>query len=127
MENVLCRVHPNYTLEFHIDTDEANASGLRTGDMVQVISVDGYHEMHTFIKQRVLVLNFGSSSVKYKVFEMPSEKIVRQGKADLPSDVEMILREIQNTEIRLSRQQSSVCSRAGRPDHGETGRSVKAH
>jgi acetate kinase len=90
LENVLCRVNPNYTLEFHIDTDEANASGLRTGDMVQIIALDGYHEMHTFVKKRVLVLNFGSSSVKYKLFDMPSEKIVRQGKAELPSDVDKI-------------------------------------
>ncbi|MDF2720907.1 MAG: acetate kinase [Paenibacillus sp.] len=90
LENVLCRVNPNYALEFHIDTDEANACGLRTGDTVQIVAIDGYHEMHTFVRKRVLVLNFGSSSVKYKVFEMPSEKIVRQGKVDLPADVNAI-------------------------------------
>lgn len=94
LENVLCRVHPNYMLEFHIDTDEANASGLRTGDMVQVVAVHGYHELHTFKKKRVLVLNFGSSSVKYKVFEMPSERMLRKGVADLPSDVEAIFAQI---------------------------------
>lgn len=94
LENVLCRVSPSYTLEFHIDTDEANACGLRTGDTVQIVTVDGYHELHTFVRRRVLVLNFGSSSVKYKVFEMPSEKIVRQGKVDLPADVDAIFAEV---------------------------------
>jgi len=79
LENVLCRVSPNYTLEFHIDTDEANASGLQTGDLVQIIAVDGFHELRTFKKRKVLVLNCGSSSVKFKVFDMPSEKILFQG------------------------------------------------
>ncbi len=35
--NVLVRVKPNYRLEFHIDTDEANASLLNNGDKVQVL------------------------------------------------------------------------------------------
>ncbi|MBO9605291.1 MAG: acetate/propionate family kinase [Paenibacillaceae bacterium] len=94
LENVLCRVNPNYALEFHIDTDEANACGLRTGDTVQIVTVDGYHERHTFTKKRVLVLNFGSSSVKYKVFDMPSERIVRQGRIDLPADVDAIFEQV---------------------------------
>lgn len=79
LENVLCRVNPNYLLEFHIDTDEANAAGLRNGDLVQVVSVSGYHSLRTFKKKKVLVLNCGSSSVKYKLFDMPSEKILLQG------------------------------------------------
>lgn len=79
LENVLCRVSNNYVAEFHIDTDEANASGLKTGDMVQVVAIDGYHELGTFKKQKVLVLNCGSSSVKFKLFQMPSENILQQG------------------------------------------------
>jgi len=79
LERVLCRVNPNYTLEFHIDTDEANASGLATGDLVKLIAVDAVHEMQTFIQKRVLVLNCGSSSVKFKVYEMPHEVIVQEG------------------------------------------------
>lgn len=35
--NVLVRVSPSYTLDFHIDTDEANAFGLRNGDMATVL------------------------------------------------------------------------------------------
>lgn len=31
---VLCRVSPNYKLEFHLDTDEANAALLKNGDLV---------------------------------------------------------------------------------------------
>lgn len=79
LEKVLCRVHQDYSLEFHIDTDEANASGLVTGDVVKVIRVDSVHELHTFTRKRVLVLNCGSSSVKYKVYEMPSEQITQCG------------------------------------------------
>jgi acetate kinase len=78
LENVLCRVHPQYQLEFHIDTDEANAAGLKNGDLVQVIRVDAFHELHTFKPQRVLVLNCGSSSVKYKLYQMPGEVILQQ-------------------------------------------------
>jgi len=37
-ENVLVRVNPNYDLDFHIDTDEANAAGLRSGDKVILIN-----------------------------------------------------------------------------------------
>jgi acetate kinase len=81
LENVLCRVHPSYVLEFHIDTDEANASGLITGDLVRIVSVDGFHEIGTFKRKKVLVLNCGSSSIKYKLFDMPSEKIIAQGNA----------------------------------------------
>lgn len=84
LENVLCRVHPQYLLEFHIDTDEANAAGLANGSMIRVVSVDGFHELGeeevgTFRKQKVLVLNCGSSSVKYKTYEMPEEVITAEG------------------------------------------------
>lgn len=36
-ENVLCRVADNYALDFHIDTDEGNAAGLKTGEKVELI------------------------------------------------------------------------------------------
>ena len=35
-ENVLARVNPNFALEFHVDTDEANAASLKNGDEVVV-------------------------------------------------------------------------------------------
>ncbi|MGB9860545.1 MAG: phosphate propanoyltransferase [Moorellaceae bacterium] len=37
-QNVLVRVHPNFRLEFHIDTDEANACLLANNALVQVIA-----------------------------------------------------------------------------------------
>ncbi|MDD4851534.1 MAG: phosphate propanoyltransferase [Gemmiger sp.] len=37
-ENVKIRVDPSFTLEMHIDTDEANAAGLKTGDKVSLVS-----------------------------------------------------------------------------------------
>ncbi len=35
-ENVVVRVSDKYSLEFHVDTDEANAAGLKTGDVVHI-------------------------------------------------------------------------------------------
>ncbi|MHB1127872.1 MAG: phosphate propanoyltransferase [Bacillota bacterium] len=37
MENVLARVSPHFKLEMHIDTDEANAALLRSGDQVRLL------------------------------------------------------------------------------------------
>lgn len=41
LENVICRVKDNFTSEIHIDTDEANAVGARTGDVVTIITGRG--------------------------------------------------------------------------------------
>jgi|GEM_PF-4619 len=80
LENVLCRVHKDYRLEFHLDTDEANAAGLKNGAEVEVIvpkeNDDTYNEIRLHEKQLVLVLNCGSSSVKYKLYEMPTKKLL---------------------------------------------------
>lgn len=38
--NVLIRVDDSFVLDFHIDTDEANASGLKTGDHVYIVRKD---------------------------------------------------------------------------------------
>lgn len=37
LENVLVRVHPEFKLEMHVDTDEANGLGLKNGDHVEVL------------------------------------------------------------------------------------------
>jgi propanediol utilization protein len=39
-DKVIVRVHPSFVPELHIDTDEANAAGLKNGDHVQIISED---------------------------------------------------------------------------------------
>lgn len=38
LERVLCRTGKGHELELHLDTDEANACGLKNGDLVQVLS-----------------------------------------------------------------------------------------
>jgi putative phosphotransacetylase len=35
-EDVVVRVGPKYSLEFHVDTDEANTAGIKTGDVVHI-------------------------------------------------------------------------------------------
>lgn len=35
-EDVVVRVSPQYSLEFHVDTDEANAAGIVTGDFAHI-------------------------------------------------------------------------------------------
>jgi putative phosphotransacetylase len=35
-EDVVVRVGPKYSLEFHVDTDEANTAGIKTGDFVHI-------------------------------------------------------------------------------------------
>ncbi|AGL90070.1 Putative propanediol utilization protein [Candidatus Phytoplasma australiense] len=37
LEQVLCRVHPDFVLECHLDTDDASAFLLKTGDQVTLI------------------------------------------------------------------------------------------
>ncbi|MFT9846938.1 phosphate propanoyltransferase [Aneurinibacillus sp. REN35] len=38
-DKVMVRVHASYGLDFHVDTDEANAAGLQTGDLVEILGV----------------------------------------------------------------------------------------
>ena len=35
--NVLVRIHESFTLELHLDTDEANAAGLKNNDKVKIV------------------------------------------------------------------------------------------
>ncbi|MBN3526274.1 phosphate propanoyltransferase [Paenibacillus apiarius] len=37
-ENVIARVSPNFALDMHIDTDEANAAGVKNGDTAEIIA-----------------------------------------------------------------------------------------
>lgn len=39
--DVIVRVHQDYQLDFHVDLDEGNAAGLKTGDQVKVIGKNG--------------------------------------------------------------------------------------
>jgi propanediol utilization protein len=39
--DVLVRVSPDYQLELHLDTDEANAAGLRAGDFAVLRKTGG--------------------------------------------------------------------------------------
>jgi putative phosphotransacetylase len=37
LENVIARVSDNFALDMHIDTDEANAAGAKTGDTAEIV------------------------------------------------------------------------------------------
>lgn len=77
LENVLCRVNKNYSLEFHVDTDEGNAANLKNGDLVEVIELDACRELRVMSPKTILLFNCGSSSIKYKLYEMPN-KVIRE-------------------------------------------------
>jgi len=36
-DNVLIRIHESFVLDFHLDLDEANAAGLKTGDQIRIL------------------------------------------------------------------------------------------
>lgn len=38
LHHVVARVHESYALDMHIDTDEANAAGAKTGDIGEIVS-----------------------------------------------------------------------------------------
>lgn len=40
-EKVLARVNDQFALEFHVDTDEANAASLKNGDEVELVKFEG--------------------------------------------------------------------------------------
>jgi putative phosphotransacetylase len=41
-DNVLIRVDESFVLDFHIDLDEANAAGLKTGDKVRILGLSAF-------------------------------------------------------------------------------------
>lgn len=50
--DVLIRVNKNYRLDFHIDTDEANAALIFTGDLCQLESVESHHNKYVSLKEK---------------------------------------------------------------------------
>ncbi|MBL0388479.1 phosphate propanoyltransferase [Tumebacillus sp. ITR2] len=56
-EHVSARVSPKYKLDFHLDTDEANAAGVQTGDEAEVIELDGLHEQEHFHGNEIVRVN----------------------------------------------------------------------
>ena len=36
-ENIRPKIHPDYVLQMHLDTDDANAAGLRGGEAVELL------------------------------------------------------------------------------------------
>ena len=51
-DNVLIRINERFVLDFHIDIDEANASGLKNGDHVKII---GFSELNKAVPRVGLV------------------------------------------------------------------------
>ena len=52
LDQVICRTGQGHELEFHVDTDEANACLLKNGDMVRILS-GGKEEEETFDPVRI--------------------------------------------------------------------------
>ncbi len=51
-DNVLIRVDKNFVLDFHLDTDEANAAGLVNGDKVRIVGKSAFaHEEKKLITE----------------------------------------------------------------------------
>lgn len=74
-DNVVVRVSDKFVLEFHIDMDEANATGIRQGEMVYLQNVLG--AMETFKKENILMdqkMNVMSNQPERKFAEKTEAK-----------------------------------------------------
>jgi putative phosphotransacetylase len=91
-EKVLIRVSSSYLLEMHIDTDEANASFIKTGQAGQIVQQDSIHPQPLIFDRKPIPERFENNIFERKVLSQSdiqknADTVIRIRKSTIVTDL----------------------------------------